>query len=159
MPKAMKVLIEPDPILRKMSEPVPLKELGTDSFLALIKDMEVTMKKEKGVGIAAPQVGINWRLFIAETPEGNKAFVNPEFVQKSFKVIDYEEGCLSVPGTKGKRKWGATRRHRSVTVKALDEHGKEFEMKGEGLLSIIFQHEIDHLDGRLFIDHASELWG
>lgn len=158
MPKAMKVLHEPDPILRKMSQPVPLKELGTKKFLDLIKDMEKTMEVEKGVGIAAPQVGINWRMFIAETKDGNKVFVNPEFVLKSFKVIDYEEGCLSVPGEKTHRKWGATRRHRSVTVKALDEHGKEFEIKGEGLLSIVLQHEIDHLDGRLFIDHASQLW-
>ena len=158
MPKAMKVLHEPDPILRKMSEDVPVNKLGTKDFLALVADMEVTMKKENGVGIAAPQVGINWRLFVAETPEGNKTFVNPTFVEKSFKIIDYEEGCLSVPGVKAKRKWGATRRHRSVTVKALDEHGKEFVIKGEGLLSIILQHEIDHLDGRLFIDHASEFW-
>lgn len=154
----MKVLHEPDPILRKVSEPVPLEKIGTPEFSELLKDMEVTMIKEEGVGLAAPQVGINWRLFIAETKQGNKVFINPEFVQKSFKVIDYEEGCLSVPGVKAKRKWGATRRHRSVTVKALDENGKEFEMKGEGLLSIIFQHEIDHLDGILFIDHASQLW-
>src|SRR5690349_18818689 len=109
MPKAMKVLHEPDPILRKVSEPVPLKQLGTKEFLNLVKDMELTMKVENGVGIAAPQVGINWRLFIAETPEGNKVFVNPEFVQKSFKIINYEEGCLSVPGEKHKRKWGHTK--------------------------------------------------
>lgn len=158
MPKVMKVNHVPDAILRQVCEPVPLEKLGTPDFLALIEDMKLTMEKEQGVGIAAPQVGINWRLFIAETAEGDKAFINPEWVQKSFKVIDYEEGCLSVPGDKARRKWGATRRHRTVTIKALDEYGKEFEMKGEGLLSIIFQHEYDHLNGRLFIDHASELW-
>jgi peptide deformylase len=158
MPKAMKVLQEPDKILRQVAKPVPLGKLGTPEFLALIEDMEVTMKKEKGVGLAAPQIGISWRLFIAETPEGNKTFVNPEFVKKSFKIIDYEEGCLSVRDEKKKGTWGKTRRHRSVTVKALDAHGKEFEMRGDGLLSIIFQHEIDHLDGVLFIDHATDLW-
>jgi peptide deformylase len=158
MPKAMKVIQEPHQVLRQVAEPVPLDKLGRPEFLALIEDMELTMKKEKGVGLAAPQVGISWRLFVAETPDGNKTFVNPEFVEKSFKIIDYEEGCLSVREGKYKGVWGETRRHRSVTVKALDAHGQEFTMRGEGLLAIIFQHEIDHLDGTLFIDHATELW-
>ena len=157
MPTARKVLHEPNPTLRKISKSVEVKKIKTKDMATLLADMVETMKKENGVGVAAPQIGINERIFIAQTNDGPKAFINPEIVERSFKVMDYEEGCLSVPGVKTKRKWGKTKRFRSVTVKALDENGEEFQMKGIGLLAVIFQHEIDHLDGILFIDHATDL--
>lgn len=159
MPKALKVVHEPNQILRTVSETVAPERINSPEIQELLEDMKVTMKVENGVGIAAPQVGVNLRIFIAETDDGPKAFINPEFLEKSFKVIDYQEGCLSVPGN-GKPKtrlWGFTKRHRSVTVKALNEHGQEFITKGQGLLAIILQHETDHLDGILFIDHATDL--
>lgn len=118
----------------------------------LIKDLKLTMKEENGVGIAAPQVGIHDRVIIAETADGPTAFINPEIIERAFKLVDSEEGCLSVPGI-----WGIVKRHRSVTVKALDESGKTVQLRANGLLSIIFQHEIDHLDGILFIDRATDL--
>ncbi len=157
MATARPVLTEPNQTLRKTSKAVSVKKIKTPEMAELLADMVETMKKENGVGVAAPQIGINERIFIAQTPNGPKAFINPKIVEKSFKIMDYEEGCLSVPGVKTKRKWGKTKRHRSVTVKALDDNGEEFEMKGTGLLSVIFQHEIDHLDGTLFIDHATDL--
>lgn len=159
MPKARKVVHEPNAVLRTVSEAVAIERIKSADIQDLIEDMKVTMKVENGVGIAAPQVGVNLRIFIAETDDGPKAFINPEFLEKSYKIIDYQEGCLSVPG-KGKPKtrlWGYTKRHRTVTVKALDENGLEFITKGQGLLAIILQHENDHLDGVLFIDHATDL--
>lgn len=152
MPKAMKVLHEPNKELRVVSKPVDAKRLSSKEIKTLISDLHVTMKKENGVGIAAPQVGVHERVIIAETDEGPKAFINPEIIERSFKMVNSEEGCLSVPGI-----WGIVKRHRSVSVKALDENGETVEMKANGLLSIIFQHEIDHLDGVLFIDRAEEL--
>ena len=148
----MKVLHEPNKELRVVSKPVDTKRITSKDIQTLISDLHVTMEKENGVGIAAPQVGIHERVIIAETDDGPKAFINPEITERSFKLVDSEEGCLSVPGV-----WGIVKRHRTVSVKALDEKGEPVELKAKGLLSIIFQHEIDHLDGILFIDRAEEL--
>lgn len=146
------VLHNPNPELRIVSQPVaPERILSTESQ-KLIKDLLETMVKENGVGIAAPQIGVHERVIIAETDEGPRAFFNPEITERSFKMVEGEEGCLSVPGT-----WGFVKRHRSVSVTALNEKGETVTVKAEGLLSIIFQHEIDHLDGVLFIDRAEEI--
>lgn len=146
------VLQNPNKELRVMSQLVDASRLGSKEFKKFITDLKATMKEENGVGIAAPQVGIHDRLIIAETKDGSTAFINPEITERAFKLIDSEEGCLSVPGI-----WGIVKRHRSVTVKAQKEDGSPVTMKATGLLAIIFQHEIDHLDGILFIDRATEL--
>ena len=148
----MTVLKNPNTELRKVSSPVPLKAVATSTMLGLIDTLKATMKKENGVGIAAPQVGIHERVIIAETKDGPTAFINPEIVETSFKMVESEEGCLSVPGV-----WGIVQRHRSVKVKALNEKAEEVTMKANGLLAIIFQHEIDHLNGILFIDRAEKI--
>lgn len=148
----MTVLHNPNKELRVVSEPVALDRLGSKELKKLIKDLKDTMKEENGVGIAAPQVGVHERVIIAETEEGPTAFINPEITERAFKLVDSEEGCLSVPGV-----WGIVKRHRAVTVKALKEDGTPVQFKANGLLAIIFQHEIDHLDGILFIDRATEL--
>ena len=135
-----------------MSEPVALDRIGSKELNKLIKDMKDTMKVENGVGIAAPQVGVHDRVIIAETEEGPTAFINPEITERAFKMVDSEEGCLSVPGC-----WGIVKRHRAVTVKAYKEDGTQVTLKANGLLAIIFQHEIDHLDGILFIDRAEDI--
>ncbi|MFA5945456.1 MAG: peptide deformylase [Patescibacteria group bacterium] len=150
--KSLPVLHNPNKELRVVSTPVALDRLGTKDFKTLVGELKATMKEENGVGIAAPQVGVHDRLIIAETKAGPTAFINPEIVERSFKLVEGEEGCLSVPGV-----WGLVKRHRSVTVKAIQEDGTPIGLKATGLLAIIFQHEIDHLDGILFIDRATEL--
>ncbi|MFA5946763.1 MAG: peptide deformylase [Patescibacteria group bacterium] len=146
------VLKNPNKELRVVSAPVDVSRLKTKPFNKLIADLKATMKEENGVGIAAPQTGVHDRVIIAETKDGPTAFINPEITERAFKLVDSEEGCLSVPGI-----WGIVKRHRSVTVKALQEDGNELTVRATGLLAIIFQHEIDHLDGILFIDRATEL--
>jgi peptide deformylase len=151
-PKAMKVLHNPNKDLRVVSVPVALDRVGSQDMAELIEDLKVTMKKENGIGIAAPQVGIHERVIIVDMNGKPTAFINPEITEKSFKLLDSEEGCLSVPG-----KWGVVKRHRGVSIKALDAKGNPIAFKTHGLVAIIFQHEIDHLDGVLFIDRAEEL--
>lgn len=152
MSKAMKVLHNPNKELRVVSVPVSADKVTSEDIKSLIEDLKVTMKKENGIGIAAPQVGVHERVIIVDMKGKPTAFINPELSDKSFKLVDSDEGCLSVPG-----KWGLVKRHRSVKVKALDANGHEVSFKAIGLEAIIFQHEIDHLDGILFIDRAEDL--
>lgn len=152
MSKALKVLCEPDKKLRLMSKSVAVDQIASGDMASMIADLIVTMQVENGVGIAAPQVGIQERVIIVDMHGTPTAFINPEITERSFKLVNSEEGCLSVPG-----KWGIVKRHRSVTVKALDATGQPVSFKAHGLISIIFQHEIDHLDGILFIDRAEKL--
>ena len=146
------VVKNPNDILRKTSEPIKDADLTLDETQALIDDMIETMKKEDGVGLAAPQIGKHVRIIIAETGEGPEAFVNPKIISTSDRMMDSEEGCLSVPGV-----YGIVKRHKTVKVKAKDRHGQPVRLKASGLLSVIFQHEIDHLDGILFIDKAHKI--
>lgn len=149
----MNVLHCPNPELRKVSASVPPERIATPDSQKLIADLKATMKLEDGIGIAAPQVGVHDRIIIVDLEDvGPTAFYNPEIVQRSFKMIDSEEGCLSVPGQSG-----IVKRHRSVTVEAIDEQGEEIEIQASGLMATVFQHEIDHLDGILFIDRAEEI--
>ncbi len=144
-----RVYHHPDTILRTISESVPKQAISSPEMRQLVADMKETMIKENGVGLAAPQIGKHIRLIICETPQGNKAFFNPEIIHVSPTLRDSEEGCLSVPGV-----YGIVKRHKAVKVKALDEHGNQIIVKTGGLLAVIFQHEIDHLNGVLFIDRA-----
>jgi peptide deformylase len=152
----------PDPFLRLKAKPVKKfdKELQT-----LIDDMFETMRAEPGVGLAAPQIGESMRLVVieyAEEPEDEEApepkpkryvLVNPEITQKSEEMVEGMEGCLSVPGL-----IGTVDRHEKVTVKALTRHGKPQKVKAEGWMARILQHELDHLDGVLYIDRANEIY-
>lgn len=146
------VLHNPDPQLRIKSEEVSAERINTPEMKLLIKELKETMIKENGVGIAAPQIGVHDRVIIAEIDSIATAFINPVISNRSFRMIDSEEGCLSVPGT-----WGMVKRHRSITLTALDEEGNEVVLKPQGFDATIFQHEIDHLDGILFIDHAKDI--
>lgn len=146
------VLHEPNDELRKKSEEVSADRVSTPEMKLLIEELKETMSKENGVGIAAPQIGVHDRVIIAETDGTPTAYINPQITERSFRMVDSEEGCLSVPGC-----WGIVKRHRSVTVKATIETGEDVVLKAQGLLSIIFQHEIDHLDGILFIDRAEKI--
>ena len=163
------VLIVQDgnPVLRAKAAPVKNTEFGTSALTTVIQDMKNALDAQSdGVAIAAPQIGIGKRIFIvrydrmaAPLPEGEMerpakygVYVNPTFVRKARKKAEVDEGCLSVRG-----KYGKTVRAERATVKAQDEHGKLFERGGGGILAQAFQHEIDHLDGILFIDHATNI--
>jgi peptide deformylase len=150
---SLTVLHCPNPELRKVSSAIAAERFATPEMQELIAKLKVTMAEENGIGIAAPQVGIHERVIIVDMEDtGPTAFYNPEITQRSFKMIDSEEGCLSVPG-----QWGIVKRHRAVTVKAFDEAGQPVQIQANGLMSTVFQHEIDHLDGILFIDRAEEI--
>lgn len=148
-----KILTYPDPELKKKSAPVTVINEKTRE---LILDMAETMYDAPGVGLAAPQIGVHQRIVVIdvsakdEPPELIVA-INPVIVHAEGESYE-EEGCLSVP------KYAANvRRHARVVVKALNLEGEEITCKAEGLLAVAFQHEIDHLDGILFIDHISPL--
>ena len=117
----------------------------------LIEDMSAAMRGE-GIGLAAPQVGLSKRLFICQ-PEGHKlwVFINPEITLTSEEISDYEEGCLSIPGV-----WADVKRPQQVQIQAFNEKGRPFRVDAEGMLARVIQHELDHLNGVLFIDHLSE---
>ena len=112
----------------------------------LLDDMYDTMEKSEGVGLAAPQVGILKRCVVIDIGEGRIELVNPKIIKEEGSQTG-PEGCLSVPG-----EWGEVERPQKVTVEAFDRHGKKFTMTGEDLLARAFCHELDHLDGKLFLD-------
>lgn len=144
------VFKNPSDILRKKSEAVTRDELASTHIQTLIDDLLDSMRIENGIGIAAPQVGVHKRIIIVDDGAGHTAYVNPEITARSIRKGHYfEEGCLSVPGI-----WGYVTRHKAVKVQALDREGHRIVVKAKDLLSVIFQHEIDHLDGILFIDKA-----
>jgi len=134
----------PEPILRKKCQ--ELKEI-TPEIKELVLNMTETMLKNQGIGLAAPQVGVLKRIIAVKT---SRVFINPKIIRKSRKTIIDEEGCLSFPGLFLKIK-----RAKEVEIEALNENGEKIYFKTEGLPARIFQHEIDHLDGILFIDRIS----
>lgn len=148
-----KILTFPDPELKRKSVPVTVINEKTRE---LVRDMVETMYDAPGVGLAAPQIGVHQRVVVIDVagkdePPNLIVAINPVIVHADGESYE-EEGCLSVP------KYAANvRRHARVVVKALDLNGEEVSHKADGLLAIAFQHEIDHLDGILFIDHLSTL--
>lgn len=143
---AIRVIVkDPDPILREISKPVT--EI-TPRIHKLLDDMADTMYDADGVGLAAPQIAILKRIIVIDVGEGLLEIINPEIIEMDGEQIG-PEGCLSIPGVLGKVK-----RSDYVKVKFLDRDGKEVIMEATGLLARAFQHEIDHLDGRLFTDLA-----
>ena len=162
----IRTIIGPDnPVLRRKARAVD--NPNTAANHQLIDDMIATMREAPGVGLAAPQVAVSQRIAVieyAEKPDGApdeaeppepKLFVivNPEIVARSEELVEGSEGCLSLPGYAG-----SVMRHAAVTVKALNRKGRPIKIKARGWLARIFQHEIDHLDGILFIDRASKVW-
>ncbi len=148
---AMPVPPYPSEALRKESRELTPGEFGAD-LRALVEDMVETMYESEGVGLAAPQVGRNIRLFVYDiSPDRNDphAVANPRIVEKDGSDT-MEEGCLSVPGLRGR-----VRRSATVTIEGLDVEGNPLRLEAEGLAARCFQHEIDHLDGILFCDRLS----
>ncbi len=148
------ILTEPNEILRKKS--LPVDNVDKDLQI-LMDDMLETMYAAPGIGLAAIQVGVPKRVIVLdiEQKEGEKKplfFVNPEIIQKSKNLSTYEEGCLSVPG-----QFAEIDRPDKCHIKYLDYYGEKKEINAEGMLATCIQHEIDHLEGILFIDHLSKL--
>ena len=128
----------------------PAENVGefNDEIKALIERMYQTMAEVRGLGLAAPQVGVSKRVFVYDIGEGPHALVNPKIVTSKGEEWGIE-GCLSIPGLQGE-----VPRAERITVAGIDENGKKVRIKAEGLLARVLQHEIDHLDGTLFVDRA-----
>lgn len=144
----LNIVTQEDEILRKKCRPV---DKITPRTLTLLDDMYETMQAANGVGLAAPQVGILRRIVIVDVGEGLIELINPEIIATEGEQTD-REGCLSVPD-----ECGIVTRPNIVTVKALDRNGEPFTIRGDGLLARAFCHEIDHLDGVLYIDKAERM--
>jgi peptide deformylase len=147
------ILHYPDPRLREPARPI---EIVDDDVRRLVEDMAETMYAAPGVGLAAPQIGVGKRLFIVDVaaedePSDLRVFINPEIVAREGDQ-SWREGCLSFPDITEEIERAAM-----VTVRATDEHGAAFELAAEGLLAVAIQHENDHLDGKLMIDHLGPL--
>jgi len=149
-----KILIEPDPILRKKCD--PLEKVNTDTK-KLMDDMLETMYAAPGIGLAAVQIGILKRLVVIDISKDEEKknpifLINPEIIYQSKETSVYEEGCLSIPG-----QFAEIERPAECTLKYIDYYGKKKELKADGLLATCIQHEVDHLNGILFIDYLSKL--
>ncbi len=145
------ILTFPDPRLREKSKPVA--EV-TDNIRSLMNEMLEIMYEAPGIGLAAPQINVHKRIVVIDLSEEKNSplfFVNPEIIKSSGEE-EMEEGCLSVPEYSA-----IVHRPSEVTVKALNQDGEEFEMDCNDLLAVCIQHEIDHLDGKLFVDYLSPL--
>ena len=143
-----------------LSRKVPatdIKKLDKKTASKLIQEMKATMRAAAGIGLSANQVGLNTRLFVAEVPSGRGsgmkfyAVFNPEIIRKSTELLEAEEGCLSVPDV-----FGQVERAEKIAIKGLDVYGKPIKIKAWGLLARVFQHETDHLNGKLFIEMAKK---
>ena len=145
------ILQYPDSRLHRVALPVTAVD---EAMSLLIKNMAETMYAAPGIGLAATQVDALWRIVVIDnsaTHDQLRVFINPEIVARS-GVSDFEEGCLSVPGIYEK-----VPRADRITVRALDAQGQHFELEADGLLAVCIQHEMDHLDGKVFVDYLSRL--
>lgn len=148
------ILEFPDPRLRTKARPVEAAEIGTPEFQAKLDAMFHTMYEAPGIGLAASQVDDHRRFMVIDISEEKNqplVFINPEIVKEDGHQV-YQEGCLSVPGI-----FADVTRANVITVKAIGRDGQPFEVEADGLLAICIQHEMDHLDGKLFVDYLSAL--
>lgn len=148
----LKILVDPNPKLRKKSKRVTKNELGSASFQDFIRQLSTTMQEADGIGIAAPQVGQNIRLIVINTDQGPQPMINPVVLWKSLTKELGEEGCLSVPGI-----FGLVKRAKIILLTYVDWAGKRHQIRAKGLFARVIQHEVDHLDGILFIDKAEKV--
>ena len=160
----LRIVRYPDPVLRQRAEPVAAP---TDEIRAVARRMIELMREAEGVGLAAPQVGLPWRLFVADVPPaedrspdaeppaattGPAVYINPVITDPAGPIEPFEEGCLSLPDIRGEVVRPAT-----VTITAHDLEGREFTARASGLLARCWQHELDHLDGVLIIDRMTQM--
>ncbi len=148
------ILEFPDPRLRTRAAIVDPAELATTAFQTLFDDMFETMYQAPGIGLAASQVDVHKRFMVIDVSDEHddpRVFVNPKLTARAGEQV-YQEGCLSVPNI-----FADVTRAATITVEALDRHGRPFTLDADGLLAVCIQHEIDHLEGKLFVDYLSPL--
>jgi|YelNatPaOPRAMG01_1025707.scaffolds.fasta_scaffold184809_2 peptide deformylase len=149
---------EEEKFLRKKTAEFDFKKNNKKDTLSLLLDMKKIMQKADGVGLSANQIGLNLKLFVAQVPDKDGimkfyAIFNPTIEKSSDEKNIFEEGCLSVPG-----KWGDVERPEKITISGFDKLGRPIKIKAWGFLARVFQHEIDHLNGKLFIDRATKIY-
>ncbi len=148
----LQILEFPDPLLRKVAVPVTTFDQELNN---LVDDLLETMYEAEGIGLAATQVNVHKRLLvldISENKDSPQVFINPSFDILDHELAEYDEGCLSVPGF-----YETVGRPKSVKISADDREGNPFELEAQGLLATCIQHEVDHLNGKLFVDYISTL--
>lgn len=143
--------------LRKKTKPFDFSSRSKEEIRKLVDQMKKAMREANGIGLSANQIGLEWRVFVAEVPDGQGelkfyAIFNPKLEKEGSDKIWYEEGCLSVP-----RVFGHVERPERVVLTGQDKNGKSVKIKAWGLLARVFQHEVDHLDGKIFLDHKPKL--
>ena len=146
------ILEFPDPRLRKVASPVTVFDAKLE---VLVEDMFETMYDSQGIGLAATQIDVHKRMLVIDVSESKDSplvFINPSFEVIEDEYSEYDEGCLSVPGF-----YETVARSKGIKVRAQDRKGEKFEIEAEGILATCIQHEIDHLDGKLFVDYISAL--
>ena len=146
----LRLVLYPDPVLRQTARPV---EQVTDELRRVALRMQEVMREAKGIGLAAPQVGLPWRLFVTATPDApdqNMVLINPVLSNPSRELDQHEEGCLSLPEVTGQ-----IRRPRSITIDAIGLDGDKIHLSSDDVSSRVWQHEVDHLDGTLIIDRMT----
>ncbi|MDA3802447.1 MAG: peptide deformylase [Patescibacteria group bacterium] len=149
------IIHHPDERLRKISDEVDLKDIKKPEFQNWLQDLKLTMIKKDGAGLAAPQVGKNIRVFVVNDEKNNIILINPKITKKSWARELDDEGCLSVVNTKGELVYGPVSRHKKINCSYIDENGNPKKIKVDKFLARVIQHENDHLNGILFIDHIS----
>lgn len=153
-----KIVQDPDPILRAMAQRVEIGDIQKPKIQQILKEMKAALNQEEdGVAIAAPQINSSLRIFVisqkaSKLLKEDTVFINPEIIRLGKQKEELSEGCLSV-----RWKYGLVKRATTATVRALNDRGHEFVINGRGLLAQIFQHEIDHLNGKLFTDKARQI--
>ena len=146
------ILRYPDPRLQQVAAPVAVVD---DAIRELVRDMADTMYEAPGIGLAATQIDVHLRVIVIDLSEKRdslQVFINPDIIQSGGELTVHEEGCLSVPGI-----FDNVERPGVITVQALNAQGERFTLEAEGLLAVCVQHEMDHLEGTLFVDHISAL--
>lgn len=135
-------------VLRKPPDLFDFKKFKKSEINELIKTMKIAMEKADGIGLSANQIGLNFRVFVAKVENKFYVVFNPQILKKGLSTLSAEEGCLSVPD-----QYGEVLRPERVTLTGYDKNGKKIKIKAWGMLARVFQHEVDHLDGKLFTDH------
>jgi peptide deformylase len=148
----LNIITYPNNFLRQKSKNVDMAEIKQNEFQKFIQDLVKTMRMKDGIGLAAPQVSQSIRVIAVSTENGALILINPKIIGKSWRKNLAEEGCLSFPNI-----FGMVKRHNKIKVIGYDKNGKQIKLKCEGLFARVIQHEINHLDGILFIDKAKKI--
>lgn len=152
MSKLLDIAVNPNPLLRQKAEKIEPEEIKKPEFKQLCQDMARTMKEKDGIGLAAPQIGQSIRLVVIASIDGVQTLINPEIIRRSWRKENGEEGCLSLPGL-----FGFVQRHKNIVCRFIDATGKTRTISAQGMMARVIQHELDHLDGILFIDKAKKI--